>query len=148
MSHSFSNLLTHIIFSTKGRRNLLSSDLRARLFPYMGGILREIKCKPIIIGGIEDHVHLLIELSTNDSVAKIMSSLKANSSRWIYDEIGMRDFEWQRGYAAFSVSQSMKATVERYIARQEEHHRRKNFREELSEFLNANGIKEQWSEDF
>ncbi|MCI0447039.1 IS200/IS605 family transposase [bacterium] len=148
MSHSFSNLLTHIIFSTKGRRKLLSSDLRPRLFPYMGGIIREIRCKPIIIGGVEDHVHLLIELSTNDSVAKVMSILKANSSRWIHDEIGMRYFEWQRGYAALSVSQSMRAVVERYIARQEEHHKKKNFREELSEFLKANGIQDQWSEDF
>ncbi|MCI0445388.1 IS200/IS605 family transposase [bacterium] len=140
MSHSFSNLLTHIIFSTKGRRNLLSSDLRPRLFQYMGGIIREIKCKPIIIGGVEDHVHLLIELSTNDSVAKVLSTLKANSSRWIHDEIGMRYFEWQRGYAAFSVSQSMRVTVERYIARQEEHHKKKTFREELTEFMRANGI--------
>ncbi len=104
--------------------------------------------KPIIIGGIEDHVHLLIELSTNCSVAKVMSILKANSSRWIHEDIGMRYFEWQRGYAAFSVSQLMRPTVEKYIARQEEHHKRKSFREELSEFLNANGIKEQWSEDF
>jgi putative transposase len=147
MSHSFSNLLIHIIFSTKGRRNLLSSEVRPRLFPYMGGIIREIKCKPIIIGGVEDHVHLLIEISTSDSIAKIMSVLKSNSSRWIHDEIGMGYFEWQRGYAAFSVSQSMKPIVERYIARQEEHHRKQNFREELTEFLKANGIESKLSQD-
>jgi len=147
MSHSFSNLLIHIVFSTKGRKNLLSSDLRPRLFPYMGGIIREIKCKPIIIGGVEDHVHLLIEISTNDSVAKILSTLKANSSRWIHDDIGMKYFEWQRGYGAFSVSQSMRATVERYIARQEEHHKKRTFREEITEFLKANGIRNQPFED-
>jgi putative transposase len=76
-----------------------------------------------------------------------MSILKANSSRWIHDEIGMRYFEWQRGYAAFSVSQSMRPTVERYIARQEEHHKKRNFREELTEFLRANGIQNQPFED-
>lgn len=113
----------------------------------MGGIIREIKCKPIIIGGVEDHVHLLIEISTNDAIAKVMSVLKANSSRWIHDVIGMRYFEWQRGYAAFSVSQSMRGTVERYIARQEEHHKKKTFREELTDFLKANGIKEQSFEE-
>ena len=140
MSHSFSNLLIHLIFSTKCRRGFLSTGLRQRLFPYMGGIIREIKCRPIIIGGVEDHVHLLIELTTNDSVSHVISILKANSSRWIHDEIGIRDFQWQRGYAAFSVSQSIAPRVERYIAQQEEHHRKKTFREELSEFFKANGI--------
>jgi REP-associated tyrosine transposase len=140
MGHSFSNLLIHLIFSTKGRRRFLSAGLRERLFPYMGGIIREIKCKPIIIGGVEDHVHLLIELTTDNSVSRVMSILKANSSRWIHDEIGMRDFQWQRGYAAFSVSESIAPRVERYIAQQEEHHRKKSFREELSEFFKVNGI--------
>jgi putative transposase len=72
---------------------------------------RSIQNDSIIIGGVEDHVHLLVEISTTDAVAKVMSVLKANSSRWIHDVIGMRYFEWQRGYAAFTVSQSMKATL-------------------------------------
>ena len=140
MSHSFSNLLIHIIFSTKERRHLLNDKLRPHLFTYMGGILRKLNCKPIIIGGVEDHVHLLIEFTVNDSVAHMMSVLKANSSRWVHETYGMSFFEWQRGYAAFSVSQSVAVRVEKYIAMQEEHHKKKTYREELIEFFRANGI--------
>jgi REP element-mobilizing transposase RayT len=76
MSHSSANLLVHVIFSTKERRHLINHELRPQLFAYMGGILREIKCKPIIIGGVEDHVHLLIQISVNDSIVHMMSALK------------------------------------------------------------------------
>jgi REP element-mobilizing transposase RayT len=106
----------------------------------MGGILREIRCKPIIIGGVEDHVHLLIGLTVNESIAHMMSVLKANSSKWIHETYRMPFFEWQRGYAAFTVSQSVSSKVERYIAIQEEHHKKKSFKEELTEFFRANGI--------
>ena len=140
MSHSFSNLLIHVIFSTKERRRLINQELRPQLFAYMGGILSETKCKPIIIGGVEDHVHLLIKITVNESIAHMMSVLKANSSRWVHETYGMRFFEWQRGYAAFSVSQSIAERVERYIATQEEHHKKKTLKEELTEFFRANGI--------
>ena len=93
MSHSFSNLLIHIIFSTKERRHLLNDKLRPHLFTYMGGILRKLNCKPIIIGGVKDHVHLLIEFTVTDSVAHMMSVLKANSSRWVHETYGMRRME-------------------------------------------------------
>ncbi|HYG77715.1 MAG TPA: IS200/IS605 family transposase [Planctomycetota bacterium] len=134
MSHTFTNLLTHIVFSTRERRPTMSAPLRSRLFPYMGGIVRDLKSKALI-----DHVHLVISLSPTIAISDFMSKLKGNSSKWV-NENQAETFAWQTGYAAFSVSQSNMEAVEKYIAKQEEHHRKLSFKEEFLALLERHGL--------
>ncbi|MDD5543327.1 MAG: IS200/IS605 family transposase [Acidobacteriia bacterium] len=141
MSHTFTNLLTHAIFSTKNRIPMIVSDIKPRLHAYMGGIIRELHGKPITIGGTTDHVHLLIQLPPILAPAEAIQKLKANSSRWVNETLRLRTkFAWQEGYAGFSVSLSNVPKVVRYILNQEQHHRRKTFQEEMREFLTTYGI--------
>ena len=123
--HSFTSCLIHCVWSTKYREPLLSSDLRDRLWPYLGGIARENKIKALAIGGAADHVHILISLPATLSLAKAIQLLKVNSSKWIRETFPkMGSFAWQEGYGAFSVGISgLDATVA-YIRKQPEHHRR------------------------
>ena len=140
MSHTYTNLLYHIIFSTKDRQPLLTDDIRPRTFAYMGGILRELDGIAILINGPADHVHLLAALPPTTGIADAMRVLKTNSSRWIHETFPNSSFAWQTGYAAFSVSQSSVPAVRQYIERQEEHHRRITFQEEFVAFLKRHGI--------
>ncbi len=141
MSHTCSNLLVHAIFSAKDRKPLIESDLREDLFAYLGGIVREMQGKALIINGMPDHVHMLVELRPKVSVAELMRVAKANSSRWIHEtRPGHRGFAWQTGYAAFSVSRSNALAVSKYIAEQEKHHRKRTFQDELILFLKKHGI--------
>lgn len=141
MAHTFTNLLTHAIFSTKDRAPLLDAELTAKLFPYMIGILRELKAKTLAINGVTDHVHLLFALPPSFSVADVMRILKTNSSRWVHETSpAKRMFGWQSGYGAFSVSQSNISDVVKYIREQEEHHRKHTFQEEFVVFLKKHGI--------
>jgi putative transposase len=141
MPHTFTCLLAHVIFSTKDRRPLLDKDLRPRLFPYMGGILREIGVTPLAINGPEDHVHVLLALTATMPLADAVRVMKTNSSRWVHEQWPQRrDFAWQSGYGAFTVSRSNREEVERYIATQEEHHRHLAFQEEYRAFLQRHGI--------
>lgn len=136
MPHSFSNLLIHAVFSTKDRTRCLDDLLRSDLFPYIGGILRSVRAEPRLINGTEDHVHILTGLPTDLSVADCMRTVKTNSSRWIHEISPLqRGFAWQDGYAAFTVSASNEAAVFEYIRRQEQHHRRISFQEELVTLL-------------
>jgi putative transposase len=99
--HSFTNILVHCVWSTKNREPVLSSDLRGRLWPYLGGIARENKMKAISIGAA-DHVHILVSLAATLSIARALQLLKGNSSKWIHETFPkMRSFEWQEGYGAF-----------------------------------------------
>ncbi|HEX8422315.1 MAG TPA: IS200/IS605 family transposase [Pyrinomonadaceae bacterium] len=141
MAHTFTNLLTHAIFSTKDRAPLIDGELKARLFPYIIGILRELKVKTLAINGVDDHVHLLFALPPAHSVADVMRVLKTNSSRWVNEtSTTERIFGWQSGYGAFSVSQSNVVDVVEYIRGQEEHHRKRTFQEEFVVFLKKQGI--------
>jgi putative transposase len=141
MAHTYTNLLIHSLFSTKGRQPVLKAELKARLFPYMAGIIATLKCRPVIINGREDHVHLLFVLPAALSLADLLERLKANSSKWVHEELPKySSFAWQSGYTAFSVSQSNLAAVKRYIARQEEHHRKLTYQEEVLAFLKKHGI--------
>ncbi len=141
MPHTFTHLLTHIIFSTKDRAPLLGPEVKSRLLDYMGGIIREVGGNPLGINGTADHVHLLVWLPATVSVAEAMRVLKTNSSRWVREAgISRRPFAWQAGYAAFSVSQSVAPEVQRYIAHQEEHHRKQSFKDELLSYLKKHGI--------
>jgi REP element-mobilizing transposase RayT len=141
MAHSFASLLIHVIFSTKNRAPDLSAEIAGRLFPYMAGIISERKVVPVIINGPADHVHILVSVPTNESVAELLRVVKANSSRWVHEQFAaQKGFGWQAGYAAFSVSGSRAASVKDYIARQQEHHRRVSFQEEFVSFLQKHGV--------
>jgi len=141
MAHTFTNLLTHIIFSTQDRMPTLDSNLKDRLFPYMGGIFRELGATPLLINGPSDHVHVLAVLSAKHAVSEILNKVKANSSGWVHNTFpDRRTFAWQIGYAAFGVSPSQKKTVLDYIMNQEEHHRKVSFKEESVSFLKKHEI--------
>ncbi len=141
MAHTFTNLLAHIVFSTKEQHPLITPDVKNRLHPYMGGIIREMKGTALIINGIEDHVHILSLMPTTIALSDFMRELKANSSSWVKQTFPTHhDFAWQTGYSAFSVSKSATEDVRAYIARQEEHHRRISFKEELIAFLKKHEI--------
>jgi putative transposase len=141
MAHTFTNLLMHLIFSTKDRVPTLEPDLKERLFPYMGGIFRELGGVPLLINGPTDHVHILAVLPAKLAVSEILNKVKSNSSGWVHKTFPMRmTFAWQLGYAAFSVSSSQKQPVLNYIADQEEHHRKISFKEEFVSFLKKHEI--------
>ena len=141
MAHTFSNLVVHVIFSTKDRRPLINPEIKKRLFEYMGGIIREEGGNLLAINGPEDHVHLLFKIPHAKSLADLMRVLKTNSSRWVHEIWGKRGgFAWQAGYGVFSVSESNVPSVSRYIADQEEHHKKVSFKEEFVAFLKNHGI--------
>ncbi len=141
MAHTYTSVVLHIIFSTKGRAALLNPDLRERLFPYMGGIIRDLKGVAWIINGMEDHVHILASLPATVALSDFMREIKSVSSGWVRDTFPQcREFGWQGGYAAFSVSKSNLEVVRAYIAKQQEHHARKTFQTEYLEFLDRHGI--------
>ncbi len=141
MPSTYTNLLFHIVFSTKHRQPLITCDLREELYRYIGGILRSEGGKLLEIGGTDDHVHILAKLKSTDSVSDTLRLIKANSSRWVNEEKrSAARFEWQEGYGAFTVSESQSDAVREYIRNQEEHHRRCSFEEELVAMLERNGI--------
>jgi len=137
MSQSLAKILVHGVFSTKDRRPFLhDKNLRDELHRYIGGILNQLDCQPIIIGGIEDHVHLLCALSRTCQVAEMVKEVKRGSSLWLKTKSAdLHDFAWQSGYGIFSIGFSQIETVRNYIARQEEHHRNVSFQDELRELL-------------
>lgn len=141
MAHTFTNLLVHVIFSTKDRIESIQPDWRGDLHAYLGGVVRELGGKASAINGTADHVHLLVSMPANIAVAEMVRILKANSSRWVNRKgWSMGNFAWQTGYAAYTVSHSSAAAVAKYIQSQEEHHRSVSFQEEYLEFLKKNKI--------
>jgi REP element-mobilizing transposase RayT len=141
MADSYTKLIYHIVFSTKDRRPLITPDYQVRLYEYVGGTLRNAGGISLELNGAEDHIHVLVKLGPTRAVSDVLRDLKANASSWMHDVFPeLSQFSWQRGYAAFSVSESHIEKVRRYIARQKEHHRRISFRDEFIKFLVANGI--------
>jgi REP element-mobilizing transposase RayT len=141
MSGTFSNLLVHVVFSTKERERWITPLIAKRLHPYMGGIVRAHGAAAIAIGGVEDHVHLLVRMKPDQALADLMRMVKARSSRWIHERFpALREFAWQEGYAAFSVSKSNEAAVKRYIENQAEHHAQRGFKDELIAMLERSGV--------
>ena len=135
MPQSLSSLLVHLIFSTKDRYPFLGkSDPLSRTHAYLGGILRELQCPSIAIGGTADHVHAFFQLARTQHVAKVVEALKSNSSQWLKSQ-GIPTFAWQRGYGCFSVGKSQAETLVQYIGNQAEHHRKVSFQDELREIL-------------
>jgi REP element-mobilizing transposase RayT len=138
MSHTHAANFVHCVFSTKERRDLIPADVQERLYAYLTGIADNMGFNILAAGGTSNHVHLLIGLPPALTLAEAMQKLKANSSRWL-GENGVQ-FEWQKGYGAFSVSPSLLKTVQAYIRRQAEHHRRRSFEEEFRALLEKSGI--------
>lgn len=141
MPHSFISQLLHCVFGTKERQRIISSELQQRLWPYLDGIARENNMKALSIGGTDDHVHLLLSLPSTLSIAKAIQLIKGGSSQWVHDTFPEhRAFAWQEGYGAFSIGISdVKRTIA-YIENQEEHHRRRDFKQEFLAFLKKHGI--------
>jgi putative transposase len=141
MPHTTTNLLVHFIFSTKQRRALIMADFEKDLHAYLGGIVRQIGGTALCVNGTRDHVHLLVRVSANRSVADVARLIKTNSSRWVHGRWPeQRCVGWQTGYGAFTVSESGVAAVRAYISKQQEHHRVRSFQEEFLVFLKKNGI--------
>jgi REP element-mobilizing transposase RayT len=136
MPQSLSNLLTHLIFSTKNREPWLRGDVATEIHPYLVGILDNLKCPSIQIGGVSDHVHIFFRLSRTKPVAEVVEKVKTSTSKWIKTKGSeFAGFHWQAGYGAFSVSQSDSDAVIAYIREQPEHHRKVSFQEEYRRFL-------------
>jgi len=137
MPQSLAKILLHTVFSTKERRPFLRDrGLREELHRYLGGILSQLDCQPIIVGGTEDHVHLLSVLSRTCQPAEMVKEVKRGSSLWIKGrDPTLGDFCWQNGYGIFSIGFSQMTDVRDYIARQEAHHRKASFQEEFRALL-------------
>lgn len=141
MAHTFTSLLAHIVFSTRNRKPQIDVELKPRLLAYMGATIREMNGSALIADGAADHVHLLISLPPAVPITEALRVIKTNSSRWVHDNwSSRRDFGWQTGYGAFSVSRSNVPALIDYIARQEEHHRTITFQQELIACLKKHGI--------
>jgi REP element-mobilizing transposase RayT len=141
MGHSYTNLLYHIIFSTKDRFPWLSDGIRPRLYDYLGGAVRNEGGAVLIINGMKDHVHIFARLRQDKSLSEFLRAIKASSSGWMHRTfMDQRGIAWQGGYGAFTVSQSQINRVKRYILNQESHHRRVSFQEELLALLKAHEV--------
>ena len=141
MSDSYTNLLYHIIFSTKDRRPLITDVYQSRLYDYIGGTLRGLNGISLELNGTEDHIHLLAKLRPDTALSDVVRDLKANASGWMHAVFPeLKNFSWQRGYGAFTVSYSNVDEVRHYIARQKEHHRKVSFRDEFIQFLKVPGV--------
>ena len=142
MPQSLSAVYLHLVFSTKERRPFLRDKaVRDALHAYMGGVSKTIECPPLIVGGVEDHVHLLCRFGRTITQAEWVKELKRVSNGWLKEQgRDYADFEWQGGYADFSVSQSNLEQVKQYIVSQEEHHRKMTFQDEIRALLRKHGI--------
>jgi putative transposase len=141
VTHSYVNLLYHVVFSTKEREPLIVEARQPRLYEYVGGIVRKHGGVPLAVNGMEDHLHLFARLRQDTALSDVVRDLKASSSGWmhkVFPDLG--DFTWQRGYGAFTVSASQAGAVKRYVERQKVKHRGLGFKDEFISFLRANGV--------
>ena len=142
MANTYTSLHYHFVFSTKNREPWLRPDAQDRVWAYLGGIARENKLTPLLIGGMEDHVHMLVGMTPTISVSEALKQIKGGSSMWLKEHLpSFAGFAWQDGYGAFTVSKSQEPVVIDYISRQREHHRIKTFPEEYRELLVRHSIK-------
>lgn len=147
MPQSLSAVYIHLVFSTKERRPFLRDETtRMSVHSYLGGISKQLGCAPIMTGGMEDHVHLLARFGRTITQAEWVKELKRVSNLWIKEQYAIRNFEWQAGYADFSVSCSSLDHVKRYIEHQQEHHRKFSFQDELRALFRKNGV--EWDERY
>ena len=140
MASTYLSLHYHLVFGTKNREPSIASSWRSRLHEYLGGTISGLGGSPQGVGGVDDHVHLLVGLKATHCLADVLRELKKASSIWVHEEIGLRSFAWQEGYAAFTVSATTREAVKTYIAHQAEHHVAKSGRDELIVMLGKAGI--------
>ncbi len=141
MPQSLARLCVHLVFSTKNRNPIITDAVRESLHAYMATVLQNLGCAPVLINSVEDHAHLLFDLSRTVSVSQAVEDVKKSSSKWIKTQAGTFDgFSWQSGYGAFAVSESNVEAVRNYIANQREHHRKKSFQDEYRQFLKRHRI--------
>ncbi|MGB2984839.1 MAG: IS200/IS605 family transposase [Phycisphaerae bacterium] len=141
MAQTLTRLLTHIVFSAKERRNLITPAVEPELRAYLGGICRNRESPALVIGGTENHVHLLISLSKNIALSDLMMTLKKDSSKWIKTNgTAFRHFHWQDGYGAFSIGESQVGAVTDYIRGQKERHKSMSFEDELVALAERYGV--------
>jgi putative transposase len=139
LSHTYVSDLVHCVFSTKERRNLIRPEIQSDLWAFLGGIARKNGFKALIVGGTENHIHILLSLPAQMPLAKAMQLIKGASSHWM-NENHTKGFAWQQGYGAFTVSISQKADTIAYIRSQAEHHRKRSFEEEFVAFLKKHNV--------
>jgi putative transposase len=136
MAGTFTQIYIQYVFAVKGRQNLLKKPWRDEVFKYMAGIIKGKNQKPIIVNGVEDHVHVFVGLKPAMCISDLVRDIKNNTSNFINDQKFLKTkFEWQEGYGAFSYAHSQMNNVYNYIANQEKHHKKKSFKEEYLDFL-------------
>ncbi len=142
MAHSYKVHYFHWIWSTKGRKPLINIELQPKLYAYIFGILRNNHAELLEIGGMQEHVHLLVEIKNLDRYSEVIRDVKASSSLWIHKNFpSLKDFAWQKGFASYSVSYSALEKVKQYIENQPEHHATISFEEEYRIFLERHNLK-------
>jgi putative transposase len=148
MPQSLSAVYIHLVFSTKERKPFLrDSETRIALHAYLGGISKTLECPPIIVGGVEDHVHILARFARAITQAEWVKELKRVSGLWLKEKGSpYSDFQWQGGYACFSVSESDLERVKKYIADQEKHHGKMSFQDEMRNLFRKHGL--EWDERY
>lgn len=146
MTHTYTRQLLHIVFATKERRPFLHAEVRPRMFGYLRIVAKDLNAAVLALNGVEDHVHVLVDLPARISLAEFMTKLKANSSRWFRRQFPKDDFRWQRGYGAFSVSPSKLDDVQVYIDNQEAHHAKHSFEDEIRRLVRNHGL--EFDEEF
>ena len=139
--HAHASLLIHFVFSTKNRKPLITEDMQLRLWAYVGGIARTNKMKALAVGGVSDHIHMLLSLHPAVAADKAVQLIKSGSSKWMHQQ-GQRMFAWQTGYGAFTIGVSQVNTTVRYITNQKRHHATKSFAEEWKTLLECHGLTE------
>ena len=141
MPQSFCKVYAHLIFSTRNRRRLLGSDIRSRVHGYLASLVRDFDSPYVVVGGVQDHVHILFAMAKTRTPVEFVRKLKRESSKFMKRlDDNAQDFCWQRGYAMFSVSPAKVSEAEKYVRNQEEHHRHRTFREEVRAFLEKYGV--------
>jgi REP element-mobilizing transposase RayT len=136
MSQSLAQIYIHIVFSTKYRKPLIQTEIEEELYAYIGGIIKNLKGNSIKINSVSNHIHILTTLPKTVTLSKYLEEIKRSSSKWIKTKgTDYKNFSWQRGYGAFSVSSYKVNVVKNYIAKQKEHHKSQDFKEEFIEFL-------------
>jgi putative transposase len=141
MANTYSSLHFHIVFSTKNRQRWLKSEIEERVWRVLAGIAKDHRMTPIEIGGVDDHVHVLVSLPPALSLSKAVQYLKGVSSKWIHEELaGFRSFAWQDGYGAFTVSRSQLPAVSEYVRGQRQHHAKVDFRDEFRALLRKHNV--------
>ncbi len=141
MPGTFTRLIYHVLFATKFRRACITPEIETRLHAYIGGIVRAEGGDLLVAGGMPDHIHLMIHCKADNNLSAIMKQVKSRSSAWVKENFPeQRNFGWQIGYAASTVSRTVEPVIENYIKNQKEHHRVKTFKDEMLEFLERHGL--------